>query len=35
MFTVEKVQEKTRYTIDEQGAMMEWYEKDRNEPRTK
>jgi REP element-mobilizing transposase RayT len=31
LFTVEKVQEKARYTIDEQGAMMEWYEKDRNE----
>ncbi len=32
LFTVEKVQEKIRYTIDEQGAMLDWYEK---ETRTK
>ena len=32
LFTMGKVEEKIRYTIDEQGATMEWYGK---EPRTK
>jgi REP element-mobilizing transposase RayT len=39
LFEPAKVQEKIRYTIDDQGKMMEWYEKDRdgtrNDPRTK
>ena len=35
LFEEENVHEKIRYTIDGQGRMMEWYEKDHQEPRTK
>lgn len=35
LFDADKVEQKIRYTIDEQGKRMAWYEKTAKEPRTK